>query len=239
MLRQQLLHYLTTFTLAPILIRQGKQARAQTIRLPEPAGERQGTQGDGPPLRLLVLGDSAAAGVGAQSQSEALSGQLVAALQNEFCVEWHVVAKTGWRTHDAIRAVEALPVQPFDLVVTSLGVNDVTASVPLSHWLHLQRSLLHKLRTTCSPQRVLISAVPPMQTFTALPQPLRWYMGQRAAQFNRALKAWTEHEAGCQLVEHQGPLSKAHIASDGFHPSPAAYAIWAQHLKAAYRSQQA
>lgn len=238
MLRHQLLHYLATFTLAPILMHQGKQARAQTVRLPEPEGERRGKQGSGSPLRLLVLGDSAAAGVGAQYQSEALSGQLVNTLQNEWCVEWRLLAKTGWRTNDAIHAVDALPNQPFDLIVTSLGVNDVTASVPLSHWLHLQRSLLHKLRTKFTPQRVLISAVPPMEQFSALPQPLRWYMGNRAAHFNSALKIWTEKEDCCQLVEHQGEFDKAHIASDGFHPSPAAYAVWAQQLKAAYHQQQ-
>ena len=57
------------FALAPLLVAQALRTRRVTPRLPEAAGERSGTQGEGPRLRLLVLGDSAAAGVGAQMGS--------------------------------------------------------------------------------------------------------------------------------------------------------------------------
>ncbi len=57
-------HALVTAALAPLLLWQGRHVRRVTPRLPEAAGPRAGTTGHGPPLRLLVLGDSAAAGVG-------------------------------------------------------------------------------------------------------------------------------------------------------------------------------
>ena len=47
--------------LAPWLIWQGRKVRKNTLRLPEAAGPREGQQGSGTSLRLLVLGDSAAA----------------------------------------------------------------------------------------------------------------------------------------------------------------------------------
>jgi hypothetical protein len=62
--------------LAPLLIWQGLHVRKHALVLPEPAGPRSGTLGSGAPLRLLILGDSSAAGVGVAHQSEALSGQL-------------------------------------------------------------------------------------------------------------------------------------------------------------------
>src|SRR4051812_12916439 len=51
-----------TLALAPWLIAQGKRARARTLRMPEPPGARAGAAGTGTPLRLLITGDSAAAG---------------------------------------------------------------------------------------------------------------------------------------------------------------------------------
>ena len=81
--------------LAPFLIAQGLYIRAVTPRLPEPPGKRSGITGAGLPLSLLILGDSAAAGVGVSKQSLALSGQLVSALGSDFHVSWKLIAQTG------------------------------------------------------------------------------------------------------------------------------------------------
>ncbi|MCC6374061.1 MAG: SGNH/GDSL hydrolase family protein, partial [Moraxellaceae bacterium] len=74
--------------LAPLLLTQGMYVRRVTPKLPEPQGARVGVTGTGKPLRLLIVGDSAAAGVGAAHQNDALLGQLVAALATEFEVSW-------------------------------------------------------------------------------------------------------------------------------------------------------
>ncbi|NIP82235.1 MAG: SGNH/GDSL hydrolase family protein, partial [Gemmatimonadetes bacterium] len=62
-----MLDILAAPALAPILVAQGLFVRWRTTRLPEPPGDREGVTGAGPPLRLLVAGDSAAAGVGAST----------------------------------------------------------------------------------------------------------------------------------------------------------------------------
>ena len=49
---------------------------ARALRLPEAEGPRAGSAGEGPALRLLILGDSSAAGVGTTHQEEALLGQM-------------------------------------------------------------------------------------------------------------------------------------------------------------------
>ncbi|MGR3528415.1 MAG: SGNH/GDSL hydrolase family protein, partial [Sulfitobacter sp.] len=61
----------------PILLAQGFRVRARALRLSEADGPRFGQVGDGPPLSILILGDSSAAGVGVGQQSQALSGQLI------------------------------------------------------------------------------------------------------------------------------------------------------------------
>ena len=59
--------WLTTASLSPLLIHQGRKARRDTPRLPEATGDCHGQYGDGmPERRLLVIGESTAAGVGVQ-----------------------------------------------------------------------------------------------------------------------------------------------------------------------------
>lgn len=58
-----------------------KGIRGRLVRLPEAAGDDSGlTEGSEPALRLAVIGDSVAAGVGAADHREAMAGQLAAAL---------------------------------------------------------------------------------------------------------------------------------------------------------------
>lgn len=66
-----------------------------------------------------------------------------------------------------------------------------------------------------------------MHLFPALPQPLRWYLGARARDFNVALAHWLPRQSGCYLVEPDYEADPAHIAGDGFHPGPAACRAWA------------
>ena len=69
--------------LFPVLVAQAISVRRSALRLPEPIGPRSGDvirKFDHPPLRILIAGDSSAAGVGVSTQAEALSGQLAAQL---------------------------------------------------------------------------------------------------------------------------------------------------------------
>ena len=72
---------------APLLITQALRVRRSAQSLPEPPGPRSGMLGSGPPLRLAIIGDSSAAGVGAASQKEALGGQLSGALAQQVTLD--------------------------------------------------------------------------------------------------------------------------------------------------------
>lgn len=220
-------HLLATATLGPLLLLQGLRVRRGTPRLPEPPGPRSGRAGAGSPLRLLIAGDSAAAGVGAASQDEALAGRLVAELSERRALDWQLEAQTGYTTADAHEHLGALPEDRFDAVVLSLGVNDVTGGMGLRCWLTRQAALADLLQARFEPHAVLFTALPPMHLFPALPQPLRWYLGARARDFNVALADWVHRRPGCHLVVPDYQPDPAHIASDGFHPGPAAYRAWA------------
>lgn len=96
------MYRIAKFGLAPLLLAQGCRVRRTTPRLPEAAGLRRGEEGAGPGLRLLIVGDSAAAGVGVATQAQALSGRLLTSLVADFRVRWRLVAATGYTAQDVL-----------------------------------------------------------------------------------------------------------------------------------------
>ncbi|MCX4667307.1 GDSL-type esterase/lipase family protein [Streptomyces sp. NBC_01381] len=119
--------------------------RGRLVRLPEAAGEDAGLTGPqrengGPPLRLAVIGDSLAAGVGAASHGEALSGQLAQALtaMTGRAVSWRVSAKAGATVPVVRRGLLPGLTDPTtgwrpDLVLVAAGSNDCV-SARTSRW---------------------------------------------------------------------------------------------------------
>jgi lysophospholipase L1-like esterase len=154
--------YALLVTLGPVLWVQGKYVRNVTPRLPEPPGDRDGIVGSGPKLRLLITGDSAAAGVDSSHQEEALTGQLVQHLAKHYTVEWHLIAISGLDSKTMLEMLAGIPDPQFDVVVLSMGVNDVTALTAPSKWIALQEKLLVALRDKFQPQVTFHCAVPPV-----------------------------------------------------------------------------
>src|SRR5918994_4690733 len=148
---------MTRFSLAPVFVLQGRYVRHVTPRLPEAPGPRAGTLGTGSELRLLVLGDSAAAGVGAPSQDEALCGRLTSELAQSFGVSWALIARSGATTAGTTRHLVRSPAARFDVAVVSVGANDVMGQRPLARWLEDVDELAGLLRTRFEVRHLLFS----------------------------------------------------------------------------------
>ena len=204
--------------------------RRRAELLPEPQGLRSGTIGRGAPFRLLIVGDSSAAGVGAATQSTALSGQLVLRLANRYQVAWKLEAQTGNTTPDAIQRLSSLEPALFDCAVTALGVNDVTHATSKAQFLSRQSTLFKVLKDRFGVRQILCSGVPPLQHFPLLPQPLAWTLGRHAARLDAGLAELSNQVEGVCHLPLALPQRPDMAASDGFHPSPKAYAIWAANL---------
>jgi lysophospholipase L1-like esterase len=216
---------MSLFPLGPVYALQGRYVRRVTPRLPEAPGPRAGTLGAGSELRLLLLGDSAAAGVGAPSQNEALCGCLTSELAQSFRVSWALVARSGATTAGTTRHLAGTPAARFDVAVVSLGGNDVMGHRCLARWLEDVDELAALLRTRFEVRLLLFSGMPPMHAFPALPQPLRWYLGTRARRFDQALARWASGQPECEHI----PLTLSDLqqfASDGMHPGPLGYREW-------------
>ncbi|WP_245706375.1 SGNH/GDSL hydrolase family protein [Ruegeria marina] len=210
--------------------------RRKAQLLAEPAGPRAGRAGSGPALRLLIAGDSAAAGVGVDSQDLALCGQLVSRLAQTFTVDWRVEATTGHTTSDTLARLRALP-DRFDVVVTSLGVNDTTRAIPARRFAARQAALMDLLTGPLAARLVVVTSVPDMALFPALPHPLSWVLGQQSQRLDRSLANMLKRYP--QAVHHRPhiPPDPAMAARDGYHPSALAYAHWAEGLARVIQAQ--
>lgn len=229
--------------LAPALLLQGSHLRKTALRLPEAAGPRVGSFGAAgdtatAPLRLLFVGDSSAAGVGVDWQHEAMphqAAEIVASRLNR-PVHWQLLAKSGvntWeaagllRAHEREREVELH--HSFDIVVTALGVNDVTSQHGASRFISDYAALLQAVRERTGAFRAVVSGLPPLHSLPAAPQPLRWYLGQCASRLDQALQRFCASDANLRFVSLG--WAKAHeMAADKFHPGKGLYRQWAERV---------
>jgi len=227
------LSFLTRLFLAPVLIWQGRQVKKKTPRLPEAAGPRSGHQVGGPrKIRLLILGDSAAAGTGVGRQEDCIAFQLPKALSSRYMVDWSLAAQSGLTTVQMADRLEQMAGHSTDLAITSLGVNDVKAGMSISAFLDHQKRLIFLLRQRFQVSQIIVTAVPPMEKFPALPWPLNRYLGARAAAMNQALARWVEQEGDITFLTLELPFEDRLMAGDGFHPGPELHRIWAEQAAA-------
>jgi lysophospholipase L1-like esterase len=214
--------------LLPLVAVQGTWVRRRTPRLPEAAGVT-GSIGRGPsPLRLAVVGDSVAAGVGLAHHEQGIAGQLARRLHGRYGrpVAWTVVAHGGLT---AGGVVDLLAARADDLdaefVVVSVGVNDTKDLHSDQRWTTELHQLLGAVRGSSSPGRpapeVVLLGVPPMETLPALPRPLAGVLGARSRRLDRLGRELVADLPGVHhlsLADLDLDLDGAH-ARDGFHPS--------------------
>jgi len=116
-----------------------------------------------------------------------------------------------------------------DVAVVSLGGNDLACHPSLQEWLKEIERLADVLRTRFAVRHILLSGLPPMHALPAIPQPLRWHLGTKAREYDIALKEWVARQIDCDhvpLIEPDVDL----LASDGMHPGPELYRLWAGEL---------
>ena len=211
------------------LLFQGLYVKWRIIKLPEAPGKRTGTDGDmsKPEISLLIMGDSAAAGVGAEHQNNALLGNMVDLLSQEYRVNWRLWAKIGETTASKLKILSNFD-EPYDYVVVSLGVNDITTPIRQATWQKQQTDLIALLQQRGQPRKIILSSLPPIQEFFALPNPLRYLLARRAQRFTASLKSAVRDNSSVVVLDLPA-LGGAELAmaSDGFHPGPAVYQAWA------------
>lgn len=225
--------------LAPLWALQGLRVARRTPRLEPASGAAQGLSGrkGRRRLRLLVIGESTVAGVGAASHASALTGQIAEQLA-EAChcaVQWTAAGRIGATARAATDLLlPTLRCERADIVVVALGVNDVLSLRSPQRWRDDLQRLIEALRERLGPVPVVLAAVPPIASFPTLAEPLRSVLGRRAWRLDMAAQALA---ATMPAVLHDGAQLDARadgvFCSDRFHPSERGYALWGRQLATA------
>lgn len=192
--------------------------------------------GPGTSIRLAVLGDSGAAGLGAQRPDDTMGAILATALAEvsgrTVTLSNHAVI--GAQTSDLDPQIDrALWTRPH-VVVIMVGANDVTHLVPRSLSARRLRRAIHRLRE--EDIQVVMATCPDLGTVKPVPQPLRSVMRRSSRRLAAAQADATLAEGGrpVSLGARLGPefdeRPDVMFAEDRFHPSTDGYAAAAQAL---------
>jgi lysophospholipase L1-like esterase len=218
--------------LLPVSAVQGLWLRQHARRLPGASGDRRGSIGIGKAIQLLAIGDSIIDGVGTGVMEESLPVLFARELaEAEQCqVNWHVVGESGLDVAGLLQKLEKLESELADVILISIGVNDVTGLSSTRHWRKSVICLLDRLQACWPDARIVFAGLPPMSKFPLLPQPLRLTMGMRAHMLDNIA---AELIANRQKVGHVPTLIDPEVHSfcqDGFHPSTDSCQSWASEL---------
>ena len=218
--------------LSPILVHQASKTRSTMLHLPEARGPRTGRfgeSGDVVAVRALYVGDSTIAGVGVERQCEGMVAQSASFLHETIRrpVAWELIARTGLTTRDALDLVSRASLEPADLLVVSLGVNDVTSQRAPDAFHADYAELIEYLVHRVSPRGVIVNGLPPFY-ISATPQPLRWYINAYGKRLDARLRALVAGDERLRYVSLEWATEPDDLASDGFHPGPAMYQQWAR-----------
>lgn len=234
---RSLRHHLLRFwaglpLLAPIALAQGLWTRRRALRLPPVLADTAAGDlaGDGVALRLLVVGESTAVGVGATRPGAALAPRLAEALgaERDCAVHWQVVGENGIRAAGLADKLDRhRHLLAADAAVVLLGANDTSGLSSIRRWQRDLGRVIALLEDNCP--RVFVAPVPPFHLFRLLPRPLRWLLGHRGLALCAARRALAR-DGRVVVMEGEFPTERRFLAADGYHPSDLAYEVWAAQI---------
>jgi lysophospholipase L1-like esterase len=209
---------------------------ADGLYLPDGGGPVPVTRGDF--LSFAVLGDSLAAGLGAESPDRLPGVRLARGLAEELAEPVRLVthATSGARTFELEPQVDRALIDPPDLALVIIGGNDVTTRTSIGTsavLLSRQVTRLMNAGTT-----VVVGTCPDLGIIRPIPQPLRTIASRYGLSLARAQRRELDR-IGARAVSIAALLSPEFMArphelfsADRFHPNGAGYELAANVLLA-------
>ncbi len=217
---------------APFLFLQGQYTRRKVGLLPDAAGAKSGVAGNGgESVRLLVIGESTIAGLGARTHELALAGQFAQRLAARIDkkVVWTVIGKNGVTARRTIdELVPQIPDETYDYILIGLGGNDVMKLSSPRKWRRDMTTLLGILRERYPDAIFFLSNCPMIKYSPALPHPTRFLLWQLSKLHDANIKELTAEMDRVFYYPQPVDVQLEGFFADGIHPSEQGYADWAE-----------
>ena len=232
---------LISWLLLPVAVFKGIGVRKTAPRLPPPRGRPKGQIGDGPAeIRVLVIGDSSAAGVGADRIEDTLGPQLAV------CLNRMTGKPVSWRNAGANSAtasqvrdyvVANIEERDFTHVILAVGTNDAKNYITRSRFKKDFGALLYAAHSRWPDAKLYWSPVVSMTDVPALPGSLAFILAMRVRIINTvgAQLCQERYATALDPLPVDGPEG---FAVDGFHANALGYRHWAEHVAKFIRDEE-
>lgn len=189
-------------------------------------------------LRYAVMGDSTAAGQGAD-YDQGIAARSAKHLAKNQPVTMVNFGRSGAKTADVLQnqLPEAVKVQP-DLVLVSTGANDVTTLARPRKAKRDLRKIVDKLIEANCSVKIVITGAPDMGSIPRFAQPLRFVAGLATIRYNRIVLPLADEKniTLAPIAAETGQTFRENpdlFANDKFHPNEEGYALWAKTINPA------
>jgi lysophospholipase L1-like esterase len=222
-----------SWALLPFCFWQGLKVRSSGISLLPPRGPVKtivGADKAGKPYRILIIGDSSVASIGASDLDEGLAMQMATRLSDRLDrpialrISGNSSATSGdLRDH----VVPNLPKDAFDLVFVVIGMNDAKNFHTAKRFIKGFGGLIYALNARFPSAMIAHWPISPMTIFPVLPQPLKTCLTFRSDILD-ALAGCLAAGRGIERFERRMTFPQSGFAADGFHVNAFGYALWAE-----------
>ncbi|CAN5660020.1 hypothetical protein BH23PAT2_BH23PAT2_05750 [soil metagenome] len=201
---------------------------------PEPVVFGKGNE----PLRYVVLGDSTAAGQGADYE-DGIAMRSARHLSRHYRVSLINFSVSGAKVADVVdeqlsKAVQARP----DLVLLSVGANDVTSLTNPKNVKNDLGKIIDELIAGSCDVKIVITGAPDMGSIPRFAQPLRYLAGLSTKRLNNKILplAREKNITIAPIAEETGPVFRQKpelFSEDKFHPDASGYEVWSKTINPA------
>ncbi len=227
----------------PIIYIQGEIIKRTVPRLPEATGIEGNINTDSDKnLRLLCIGESSMAGVGAETHEEAIGGTIAKELSSKLNsnIYWRVYARNGYTAKRVrFKILPKITERNFDIIVIALGGNDSFALKSPKTWRENIISLLKDTQALFPNTPIVFMNMPPIKEFPAFSSLIRFSVGNIVDMLGKELQETIKSfddvyfskeritvESWKKKYQVEGKASE--FFSDGVHPSKFTYQVWAK-----------
>ena len=207
--------------------------RRRVERLPEATGTSGQVGSGGDLIRVVVVGDSVAAGVGVREHRDSMAGRLADLLHRRSGrpVAWEVLARSGADAGGVADLVAgSTVVAGADVVAVSVGVNDVKNLRSDAAWRTGLHDLLTAIVRAAPGARVFLLGLPPVDRLPAFLVHRRPARRAGRGRLDRIGDLWPVDFAEVTRLEFTEDADEVRdpFASDGFHPGAPLHDVFAQ-----------
>lgn len=217
----------------PFLYLQSRYVRRKVGRLPDAKGETRGKFGTGTAFaKLLVIGESTAAGVGAETHETALAGQFARFLSAKIGqpVEWHVIGRSGITVKETIgELVPKIPAETFDYILVALCGNEVLKLRSPRTFRRDMKKFLGIIQEKSPEATIFMTNAPAVRLSPILPHPIKFILGHLSALHDANAREFTAPMKNV-FYFHQPTTVPEDFFADGIHPSEKGYTAWSRRM---------